>query len=80
MPVRNSTKTTREATGDYLISAVGLTRSGNYLPRLAAVGDGSAFCRAGHHPLYLVEGFDGWATGLIGGRVRSTSEPLQNAA
>jgi hypothetical protein len=70
----------RKAASAYLLSTWGLRRSVNYLAKLAVVGGGPAFRKAGRDPLYTVEDLDGWASGLIGPRVRSTSELPQNAA
>jgi hypothetical protein len=70
----------RKAASTYLLSTWGLRRSGNYLAKLAVVGGGPPFRKAGRDPLYTVEDLDGWASSLIGPRVRSTSELPQNVA
>ena len=70
----------RKAASTYLLSTWGLRRSANYLAKLAVVGGGPPFRKAGRDPLYTVEDLDGWASSLIGPLVRSTSELSQNVA
>jgi len=70
----------RKAASAYLISNWGLKRSVNYLAKLAVIGGGPAFRKAGRAPLYTAEDLDAWASELIGPRVRSTSELPQRAA
>ena len=77
MTVRDSTKVNRKVASDFLPSTRELTPSA--IAKLAVAG-GAAFRKAGHHALYLVKGLDSGSSGLIGPRVRSSSELLQNAA
>ena len=70
----------RKAASDYLLLTWGLRRSVNYLAKLAVVGGGPAFRKAGRNPLYTIEDLDAWASDLIGPRVRSTSELPQHKA
>jgi hypothetical protein len=70
----------RKAASAYLLSNWGLARSVNYLAKLAVVGGGPAFRKAGRAPLYTTEDLDAWASDLIGPRVQSTSELPQRAA
>lgn len=70
----------RKAASAYLLSTWGLKRSSNYLAKLAVIGGGPAFRKAGRDPLYAAEDLDAWAAELIGPRVRSTSELPQHTA
>jgi hypothetical protein len=70
----------RKAASAYLLSEWGLRRSTNYLAKLAVVGGGPAFRKAGRDPLYTTADLDDWAKSLIGPRVRSTSEASARAA
>jgi hypothetical protein len=64
----------RKAASAYLLATWGLKRSPNYLAKLAVVGGGPAFHKAGRDPLYSPTDLDSWATALIGPRLLSTSE------
>jgi hypothetical protein len=44
------------------------------LGKLACIGGGPAFRKAGRFPLYPISGLDAWAQSKIGPLVRSTSE------
>jgi hypothetical protein len=64
----------RKAASEYLFEVWGLKRSANYLAKLAVVGGGPPFRKAGRNPLYTDDDLDDWARSLIGPLVRSTSE------
>jgi hypothetical protein len=49
------------------------------LAKVAVIGGGPQFRRAGRIPLYAIADLDSWAAGKIGPRVSSTSE-LQRIA
>ena len=70
----------RKAASAYLFEAWGLKRSPNYLAKLAVIGGGPPFRKAGRAPLYTTDDLDAWAVSLIGPRVGSTSEISRNAA
>jgi len=70
----------RKAASAYLLSNWGLTRSVNYLEKLAVVGGGPAFRKAERGTLYTGEELDAPASDLIGPRVQSTSELPRRAA
>jgi hypothetical protein len=70
----------RKAASAYLLDTWGLKRSANYLAKLAVIGGGPAFRKAGRDPLYTAEDLDAWATSLIGPRLHSTAEISHNAA
>ncbi len=72
--MQTSKYTSRKAASAYLFEVWGLKRSPNYLAKLAVIGGGPAFRKAGRDPLYTTEDLDNWAAELIGPRVRSTSE------
>ena len=46
----------------------------SYLMRLASIGGGPSFRKAGRYPLYSREDLDAWASAKIGPKVKSTSE------
>jgi hypothetical protein len=64
----------RKAASQYLLEVWGLTRSPNYLAKLAVIGGGPAFRKANRTPLYDDPGLDAYATSIIGPLVRSTSQ------
>lgn len=64
----------RKSASGYLLSTWGLKRSPNYLAKLAVVGGGPAFRKAGRDSLYTIEDLDFWALSIIGPLVHSTSE------
>lgn len=70
----------RKSASEYLLAKWGLKRSPNYLAKLAVVGGGPAFHKGGRTPLYSPLDLDEWARGIIGPRVRSTSEYSRHAA
>jgi hypothetical protein len=64
----------RKAASDYLRETHGLDRAVNTLAKLASIGGGPLFHRAGRIPLYARADLDAWALAVIGKPVRSTSE------
>jgi hypothetical protein len=75
----------RKAASEYLRETHGLDRAATTLAKLASMGGGPIFCKAGRTPLYAPADLDAWALSLIGVRMRSTSEAvtsenLQSAA
>jgi hypothetical protein len=69
----------RKAASDYLREAHGLERAPSTLAKLAVIGGGPIFRRAGRIPLYSPEDLDAWAESLLSLPMRSTSEPCQQA-
>ena len=65
---------TRREASAYLQSKWGLKRSPNYLAKLAVVGGGPAFHKAGRDPLYSPADLDLWAEKIIGPPGSSTTE------
>jgi hypothetical protein len=71
----------RKAASDYLRETHGLERAPSTLAKLAVIGGGPVFRRAGRIPLYSPEELDCWAASLLSAPMRSTSEsapPKQN--
>jgi hypothetical protein len=64
----------RKAASEYLLSQWGLKRSPNYLAKLACIGGGPSFHKAGRDPLYTPSALDAWALATLGPLVRSTAE------
>src|SRR5215471_21111784 len=63
----------RKAASDYLREIHGLERAPSTLAKLAVIGGGPVFRRAGRVPLYSPEDLDEWATSKLGPRMHSTS-------
>jgi|SRR5262249_49279445 len=64
----------RKAASDYLRETHGLERAASTLAKLAVIGGGPIFRRAGRIPLYSPEDLDAWAESLLSAPMRSTSE------
>jgi hypothetical protein len=75
----------RKEAAAYITKRFGLPVASTTLAKLAVLGGGPAFHKAGHYPLYPADCLDDWATAKIGKRVASTAEyprgtPAQSAA
>ena len=66
----------RKAASDYLRETHGLERAPSTLAKLAVIGGGPVFRRAGRIPLYSPEDLDCWAASLLSAPMRSTSEAV----
>jgi hypothetical protein len=64
----------RKAASAYLFEKFGIERAVGTLAKLATLGGGPLFRRAGRIPLYASDDLDDWALSLISGPMRSTSE------
>jgi hypothetical protein len=64
----------RSAAAEYIRSTWGIPCAPRFLAKLAVIGGGPPFRRAGRTPLYPEDGLDDWARRRLGPRVRSTSE------
>ena len=64
----------RTAASDYLRETHGLERAPSTLAKLAVIGGGPIFRRAGRIPLYTTDDLDAWAESLLGPPMRSTSD------
>jgi hypothetical protein len=64
----------RKAASDYLREIHGLERAPSTLAKLAVIGGGPVFRRAGRIPLYSPDDLDCWAESLLSAPMRSTSE------
>jgi hypothetical protein len=70
----NSSKYLRRAdAAAYIRNTWGLPCSARWLAKLAVVGGGPIYCKAGRTPLYTAGDLDQWAKGRIGARRFSTS-------
>ena len=58
----------------YVRERYGFPCSTSWLAKLAVVGGGPAFRRAGRYPLYSVTDLDSWAKARMSRVVRSTAE------
>jgi hypothetical protein len=65
----------RKAASQYLRETHGLERAPSTLAKLAVIGGGPIFRRAGRIPLYSPDDLDCWAESLLSAPMRSTSEP-----
>jgi hypothetical protein len=63
----------RDAAAKYVRERWGLPCSKAWLAKLAVVGGGPVFRKAGRTPLYDPVDLDAWAQGRIGDRRKSTS-------
>jgi hypothetical protein len=64
----------RKAASDYLRETHGLERAPSTLAKLAVIGGGPIFRRAGRIPLYDPADLDSFAESLLSAPMRSTSE------
>jgi len=64
----------RQAAAEYIESAWGIPCKPKTLAKLAVVGGGPVFRKAGRTPLYPEDALDDWAKNKLGPRVRSTSD------
>jgi hypothetical protein len=78
--MQNSSYLNREKASAYLLSTWGLKRAVGTLAKLAVLGGGPAFHKAGRNPLYAPKDLDDWALQVIGPRKLSTSDQPQRAA
>jgi hypothetical protein len=70
----------RKAASEYLRQTHGVERAPSTLAKLAVIGGGPIFCRAGRVPLYSTEDLDAWAASLLSGPMRSTSDSISRAS
>jgi hypothetical protein len=66
----------RKAASEYLLDIYGLERAPSTLAKLAVIGGGPIFRRAGRVPLYSPDDLDAWVASLISPPMRSTSDVL----
>jgi len=64
----------REPAANYIVEKWGIPCSTKWLAKLAVVGGGPLFRKAGRFPLYDPEDLDQWAASRIGPKQKSTSE------
>ena len=64
----------RKAAAEYLRVHWGLPRTANTLAKLAVIGGGPIFRKAGRIPLYAVDDLDSYVEASLGKPLRSTSE------
>lgn len=64
----------------YVADTFGIPCSPKTLAKLAVVGGGPAYRKAGPYPLYAPSDLDEWANAKLGPRVRSSSEYSMEAA
>lgn len=64
----------REKASEHLFRQHGLKRSPKYLAKLASVGNGPAFHKAGRDALYNPADLDAWAAKVIGSGAFSAVE------
>jgi len=63
----------RAAAAQYVRETWAMPCSSRWLAKLAVVGGGPIYRKAGRFPLYAIEDLDAWAQSRIGGPRRSTS-------
>ena len=64
----------RKEASNYLLAKHGIRRSCGTLAKLACIGGGPRFRKAGRTPLYTPSNLDAWANEISSPLVRSTSE------
>ena len=64
----------RNAAAQYIETEWGIPCKPKTLAKLAVIGGGPVFRKAGRTPLYPEDALDAWAKSKLGPRVRSTSE------
>ena len=64
----------RDAAAEYIQSEWSIPCKPKTLAKLAVIGGGPVFRKAGRTPLYPEDALDDWAKSKLGPRVRSTSE------
>ena len=69
-----SPKRRRTAAAKFIEDRHGIPCSPKTLAKLACIGGGPAFYKAGRIPLYADADLDAWAAGKLSRRVTSTSE------
>jgi hypothetical protein len=67
----------RKQAGEYLLAKYGFGAE-KTLAKVAVVGGGPEYRKAGRIPLYTIEALDNWALAKIGAPVHSTSEAKAN--
>ena len=67
-------KRRRTAAAEYILERHGIPCSPKTLAKLACIGGGPAFYKAGRIPLYADPDLDAWASAKLSKRVNSTSE------
>jgi hypothetical protein len=72
--MRTSRLLRRKAASEYLRETHGLDRAPSTLAKLAVIGGGPIFRRAGRVPLYSPDDLDHWAQSLLSAPMRSTSD------
>jgi hypothetical protein len=64
----------RKQAARYLLETHGLERAPATLAKLAVIGGGPAFRRAGRIPLYAPADLDDWVASILSEPIRTTSE------
>src|SRR5262249_32315219 len=70
----------RKAASEYLAATWGIPCSPSTLAKLAVIGGGPTFRRAGRIPLYSSGDLDTWATSKLSAPMRSTSDAVSPKA
>jgi hypothetical protein len=64
----------RKEAANYVTAKWGIPLSGQTLAKLAVIGGGPTYRKAGRFPLYEPSDLDEWAQSRLGPKIRSTSE------
>jgi len=73
-PHRSERLLRRSEAAEYVENKRGMPCKKTTLAKLAVIGGGPTFRRAGRVPLYSPDDLDSWVDGKLGPKVRSTSE------
>lgn len=73
-PPRDNRYLRRSEAAAYVANHYGFPCSRQWLAKLAVIGDGPVFRKAGRYPIYRPEDLDRWAQARIGPAQRSTSD------
>lgn len=66
----------RAAAAEYIREKWGFPCSSKWLAKLAVIGGGPIFRKAGRFPMYTPADLDAWAEARIGSPIQSTSEMM----
>ena len=69
----------RSEAAEYITTTYGIPCSPKTLAKLAVIGGGPAYRKAGPFPLYSPDDLNQWANNKLGPRVHSTSETKEAA-
>lgn len=70
----------REEAAQYITETFGFSCSKAWLAKLASIGGGPVFRKAGRVPLYTKKDLDIWAKARLSGPMRASNVPFKNSS